>query len=212
MLSWFRALMPKEERFFDLFTRHAQVTLAGAEALRNLLKGGDNVQQYCREITNRENEADEITREVLTALRRTFITPLDRGDIKDLITSMDDAIDQMNQTAKLIALFELRSFEPPMEEMGEIIVRAAKLNVAAVPLLGSLAKESAQLHAVTEQTIRLEEQADQLYDQGRKYLFQNQKNAIAFVIGTEVYDHLESVMDRFEDVANEISAIVIENV
>jgi len=156
--------------------------------------------------------ADEITREVLTALRRTFITPLDRGDIKDLITSMDDAIDQMNQTAKLIALFELRSFEPPMQEMGEIIVRAAKLNVAAVPLLGSLAKEAGQLHSMTEEIIRLEEQVDQLHDQGRKQLFKAHTDAIAFVIGTEVYDHLESVMDRFEDVANEISGIVIENV
>jgi predicted phosphate transport protein (TIGR00153 family) len=110
MLGWFRALMPKEERFFELFTRHAQVTLAGAEALRALLKG-DDVQQCCREITKRENEADEITREILTALRRSFITPLDRGDIKDLITSMDDAIDQMNQTAKVITLFEFCSFE-----------------------------------------------------------------------------------------------------
>jgi predicted phosphate transport protein (TIGR00153 family) len=212
MLGWFRALMPKEERFFDLFTRHAQVTLAGAEALRDLLKGGDNVPQHCREITQRENEADEITREVLTALRRTFITPLDRGDIKDLITSMDDAIDQMNQTAKLIALFELRSFEAPMQQMGEIIVHAARLNVATVPLLSTLAKESGRLHGMTEEIIGLEEQADQLHDQGRKQLFQTQKDAIAFVIGTEVYDHLESVMDRFEDVANEISAIVIENV
>src|SRR5580693_9678682 len=171
MLGWFRALMPKEERFFELFTRHAQVTLAGAEALRALLKG-DDVQQCCREISARENEADEITREVLTALRRSFITPLDRGDIKDLITSMDDAIDQMNQTAKLIALFELRSFEPPMQEMGEIIVRAATLIVAAVPLLGSLAKESGQLDGMTEEIIRLEEHADQLHDQGRKHLFQ----------------------------------------
>jgi uncharacterized protein len=211
MLGWFRALMPREERFFDLFVRHAEVTLAGAEALRSLLKGHD-VQQYCREIIKRENEADEITREVVTALRRTFITPLDRGDIKDLITSMDDAIDQMNQTAKVITLFELRSFEAPMQEMGEIIVRAAKLNVAAVPLLGSLAKESSRLHGMTEEIIRLEEQADQLHDQGRKQLFQRQKDAIAFIIGTEVYDHLETVMDRFEDVANEISAIAIENV
>ena len=212
MLGWFRALMPKEERFFDLFARHAQVTLAAAEVLRALLKGGDNMPQFCREITERENEADEITREVLTALRRIFITPLDRGDIKDLITSMDDAIDQMNQTAKLITLFELRSFEAPMQEMGEIIVRAAKLNVAAVPLLGSLAKESSRLHGVTEEIIRMEEQADELHDQGRKQLFQRQKDAIAFIIGTEVYNHLEAVMDRFEDVANEISAIVIENV
>jgi len=212
MLGWFRALMPKEERFFDLFSRHAQVTLAGAEALHSLLKGGDNVSQCCREITKRENEADEIAREVLTALRRTFITPLDRGDIKDLITSMDDAIDQMNQTAKVIALFELRSFEHCMQEMGEVIVRAAKLNLAAVPLLGSLSNESARLNAMTEEMIRLEEQADQLHERGRKQLFKEQKDAIPFVISTEVYDHLESVMDRFEDVANEISAIVIENV
>jgi uncharacterized protein len=102
--------MPKEEAFFELFTRHARVTLAGTQALRALLKGHDDVLRCCREITKRENEADESTREVMTALRKTFITPLDRGDIKDLITSMDDSIDQMNQTAKVISLFELAQF------------------------------------------------------------------------------------------------------
>jgi uncharacterized protein len=212
MLGWFRALMPREERFFELFIRHAQVTVAGAVALRALLKGSKDVAQCCKEISQREAEADEITREVLTALRRTFITPLDRGDIKDLITSMDDAIEQMNQTAKVITLFELRTFERPMQEMGEIIVRAAQLIVESVSLLGSLARESNRLNALTEEIIRIEEQADQLHDQGRKELFLNQHGAIAFVIGTEVYGHLEEVVDRFEDVASEISAIVIENV
>jgi predicted phosphate transport protein (TIGR00153 family) len=212
MLRWFRALMPREERFFELFGRHAQLTLAGAVALRALLKGNEDVVERCREITRRENEADEITREVLTALRRTFITPLDRGDIKDLITSMDDAIDQMNQTAKVITLFELRSFERPMQEMGELIVRAAEVSQQAVGLLGSLANESNRINALTEEMIRIEEHADDLHDEGRKQLFHNQQNAISFVIGTEVYDHLEMVVDRFEDVANEISAIVIENV
>ncbi len=212
MLGWFRALMPKEEAFFELFTRHARITLAGAQALRALLKGHDDVLRCCREITKRENEADEITREVMTALRKTFITPLDRGDIKDLITSMDDSIDQMNQTAKVIRLFELRSFEEHMQEMGDIIVQAGQLMMDAVPLLSSLGRHSARLNSLTEQMIRLEEQADQLHDQGRKQLFLNKKDAFAFIIGTEVYDHLESVMDRFEDVANEISGIVIENV
>jgi predicted phosphate transport protein (TIGR00153 family) len=212
MLGWFRALMPKEEAFFELFTRHARVTLAGAQALRALLKGHDDVLRCCREITKRENEADEITREVMTALRKTFITPLDRGDIKDLITSMDDSIDQMNQTAKVISLFELRSFEEHMQEMGDIIVQAGQLMMDAVPLLSSLGRHSARLNSLTEQMIRLEEQVDQLHDQGRKQLFLNKKDAFAFIIGTEVYDHLEAVMDRFEDVANEISGIVIENV
>jgi predicted phosphate transport protein (TIGR00153 family) len=212
MLGWFRALMPKEERFFMLFAHHAQVTLAGAEALRALLSGGDDVVRHCNEISARELEADEITREVLTALRRTFITPLDRGDIKDLITSMDDAIDQMNKTAKVIRLFELNSFERPMQEMGEIIVRAAKVSMEAIPLLRSIGRQSSRLNVLTEEIIRLEEHADELHDQGRKELFLNQTNAISFLIGTEVYDHLETVVDRFEDVANEISAIVIENV
>jgi predicted phosphate transport protein (TIGR00153 family) len=212
MLGWFRALMPKEERFFELFVRHAQVTLTGAQVLRELLQGGDDVPRLCKEISVRENEADEITREVLTALRRSFITPLDRGDIKDLITSMDDAIDQMNKTAKVIALFELDRFEEPMQEMGEIIVRAAKVSMEAVPLLGAIGKQAGRLNVLTEEIIRMEERADQLHDQGRKELYSNQTNAFAFMIGTEVYDHLEKVVDRFEDVANEISAIVIENV
>src|ERR1700675_933412 len=135
MLGWFRALMPKEERFFELFVRHAQVTLAGAEALRALLSGGGDLLRCCNEINAREAEADEITHEVLTALRRSFITPLDRGDIKDLITSMDDAIDQMNGTVKVIQLYEVRRFEPTMQEMGGLIVRAAKVTLEAVPLL-----------------------------------------------------------------------------
>ena len=212
MLGWFRALMPREEQFFDLFSRHAQVTLAGAEALRSLLNGGEDVLRYCKEISAHETEADEITRDVLTALRRSFITPFDRGDIKDLITSMDDAIDQMNKTAKVTTLFELHSFERPMQEMGELIVRTAKLTVEAIPLLRSIGKQSSRLNVLTEEIIRIEEQADQLHDQGRKELYLNQTNAFAFMIGTEVYDHLEKVVDRFEDVANEISAIVIENV
>jgi hypothetical protein len=99
MLGWFRALMPKQERFFEYFVQHAQVTLVAAEALRSLVSGTGDPLRYCNEVHERELEADELTRNVLTALRRSFITPLDRGDIKDLITSMDDAIDQMNRTA-----------------------------------------------------------------------------------------------------------------
>jgi hypothetical protein len=81
-----------------------------------------------------------------------------------------------------------------------------------VPLLSSIGKHAARLNALSEEIIRIEERADQLHDQGRKALYTNQTNAFAFLIGTEVYDHLEKVVDRFEDVANEISAIVIENV
>src|SRR4029079_11990063 len=106
MLGWFQAIMPKEDKFFDLFEQHAGLVVAGAEALRSLLKGGYAVENCRAQILSLENQADEVTRQVLTAVRRTFITPFDRSDIQDLIGSLDDAIDQMNKTAKTIALFQ----------------------------------------------------------------------------------------------------------
>jgi uncharacterized protein len=138
MLGWFQALMPREERFFTLFTKHAAIVVAGAESLRGLLLGGNTVEHYCQQIFQYEAEADDVAREVLVAVRRTFITPFDRTDIQDLITSMDDAIDQMNKTAKTIALFELHTFEPQMQQMSEIILQVAKLVLEAMPLLGSI--------------------------------------------------------------------------
>jgi uncharacterized protein len=216
MLGWFQALMPKEERFFTLFEKHAKVVVAGAEALKGLLQGGDNVEAYCKEVFQREAEADEVTKEVLVAVRRTFITPFDRTDIQDLISSMDDAIDQMNKTAKTIALFEVRSFEPPMREMSEAIVQSAGLVLEAVPLLSSIGSNASRLNALTTKIIQIEDQADNTCDRGIKELFLasrgegNQGNAMKFVIGSELYDHLEKVVDRFEDVANEINSIVID--
>jgi predicted phosphate transport protein (TIGR00153 family) len=215
MLGWFQALMPREDRFFELFVRHATIVVAGAEALRGLLQDGDNAEHYCKEIFEHEAAADEITRQVLTAVRRTFITPFDRTDIQDLVTSMDDAIDQMNKTAKNIALFEVRSFEPQMQQMGDVIVQAAKLVLEAVPLLSSIGKNAGHLNKLTEEIIRVEEHADQLHDQGRKALFlanrQGKGDPMSFMVGAELYEHLEKVVDRFEDVSIEINALVIDH-
>jgi predicted phosphate transport protein (TIGR00153 family) len=214
MLSWFRALMPKDDRFFDLFARHSQKLVAGAAALQGLLEGGDTVQHYAREIVAREQEADEITREVLLAVRRTFITPFDRSDIQDLIQSMDDAIDQMQKTVKTITLFEVRSFDPLMQKMGETIVDAARLTADAIPLLRAIGTHAGPLGAFAEEVMRVEGRADELHDEGLKSLFREHgtTNAMAYIIGSEIFGHLESVVDRFEDVANRVNSIVIENV
>ena len=213
MLGWFQALMPKEGLFFDLFTQHAKIVVACAGELRGLLQGGDKVEHYCKQIFEREAEADEVTRQVLTAVRRTFITPFDRSDIQGLINSMDDAIDQMNKTAKIITLFEVRSFDPQMQQMGEIIMQASSLVLEAVPLLSSIGKNSGALNVLTEKIIRVEEQADSIHDQGLKALFlvNRQGNAMNYIIGADLYDHLEKVVDRFEDVSKEINAIVTDH-
>ena len=214
MLGWFRALLPREDKFFDLFERHSRILVEGAEALQKLLDGGEGVEQHCRKIVELEDQADDITRDVLLAVRMSFITPFDRGDIKDLIQSMDDAIDMMNTVVKMVRLFEQTRFEPRMREMGAVIVEAAHLTAEAIPLLEKVGANVTRLGALAEEITRVEERADELHDAGLKELFQRhgKTNAMAWIVGSELYGQLEKVVDRFEDVANEISGIVIENV
>jgi predicted phosphate transport protein (TIGR00153 family) len=213
-MRWFHALMPKEERFFDLFARHSKAVLAGAEALRAMMEGGAAIERNCRLVMDREHDADDVTREVLIAVRRTFITPFDRGNIRDLITSMDNSIDQMQKTAKGIILFDMTEFTPQMKDMADIIVKCAQLMQEAVPLLRAISSEAVHISDLTAQMSALEGRADELHDVGLKALYQaNAKtNPMAFFVGNEVYDHLEKVVDRFDDVANVMHGIVIEHV
>ena len=214
MLGWFRALMPKEDRFFDLFEQHAALVVAGAESLRAALEGGPDLHQHLQAVVERENEADAITREVLLAVRRSFITPFDRSDIKDLITAMDDAIDQMQKTAKTILLFKVTQFEPEMTQMADRIVRAAVMVQQAMPLLRSISTHAAEISSLTEQVSKIEGETDDLHDAGRSRLFEvkGPEGALHFWVASEVLDHLEGVMDRLEDVANEIHGTMIEHV
>jgi predicted phosphate transport protein (TIGR00153 family) len=214
MLGWFRNLMPKEDRFFDLFMQHALIVVAGAEALQGVLRGGEDVPRYAQVVFDREDDADAITRDVMIAMRRSFITPFDRSDIQSLIQSLDDAIDQMKKTVKSIALFEVTEFDPMMAAMGDAIAEAARLTAQAVSLLNSVGSNAAKLSALAEQVTHIEGRADDLHEEGLKALFiaHRDGNAMPYVIGAEIYGNLERVMDRLEDVANEISAIVVENV
>ncbi len=212
MFRWFQALMPREDRFFRLFNRHAAVLVEGATALCEVLKGGPGVAAAAQTLFAHENAADAIAREILHLTRRSFITPFDRSDIKELINTLDDTIDQMQKTAKAILMFEVGVLEPEMAQMGERILQGAHLTVEAVGLLGTLREDTGKLHAITEQIIHLEEDTDTLNHAGIKALFKRHRsgNAMDYIVGIEVYDHLEKVMDRFEDVANSISGIVIE--
>jgi uncharacterized protein len=214
MLRWFHALLPREERFFELFARHSEAVAAGAGALREMLEGGEGIPRHYKSVMDREQEADNITREVLIAVRRTFIAPFDRGGIKDLITSMDNAIDQMQKTAKTVLLFDQCVFTPHQREMADAIVECAGLVREAMPLLASINSNAGRITAISEQISHIEGRADELHDIGVQELYRaNQpSNSMAFFIGVEIYDHLEKVVDRFDDVANEISGIVIENV
>ena len=174
MMRWFHALMPKEERFFDLFARHSQAVLAGAKALRAMLEGGEAIQRNYQIVMDREHDADDVTREVLIAVRRTFITPFDRGNIRDLITSMDNSIDQMQKTAKGIILFDVTEFTPQMKEMADAIVKCAELAKEAAPLLRAISSEAVHISDLTAQISAIEGRADELHDIGLRELYLTQ--------------------------------------
>ncbi|WP_426235630.1 DUF47 family protein [Pararhizobium sp. DWP1-1-3] len=214
MLGWFRKLLPREDKFFELFEAHSRTVVSAADALKALLAGEGDLDAHCDRIVALEDQADAITRDVMLAVRLSFITPFDRGDIKDLIQSMDDAIDMMHKTVKTIRLFEQTSFDPGMREMGVLIADSAKLVAEAIPLLDRIGANVPRLTAIAEEVNRLEERSDQLHDEGLKDLFRRHgaSNSMAYIIGSEIYGELEKVVDRFEDVVNEISGILIENV
>src|SRR3954463_10536108 len=148
MLKWFRAIMPKEAGFFDMFERHAETLVGGGEVMSRMFAKEEGIQEACRQISKFEEQADDVTREVLHGVRRTFITPFDRSAITDLISSMDDAIDEMQKTAKAITQFEVTSFEPQMCEMAVLAERAARLVAEAVPLLRSIGRNHRKLDEI----------------------------------------------------------------
>ncbi|MFL5147075.1 MAG: DUF47 domain-containing protein, partial [Microvirga sp.] len=193
---------------------HAAAVVAGAEALRSALAGGAALAQNLKTVMACEHEGDRITREVLLAVRRSFITPFDRGDITRLIQSMDDAIDQMQKTAKTILLFGVTEFEPEMRQMAECIVRASGLMQQAIPLLNAINNNVGLLNILTEQIVRVESEADDIYDAARKRLFEERARTqpMDFWVAMEILDHLEKVADSLDDVANEIHSIVTEHV
>jgi predicted phosphate transport protein (TIGR00153 family) len=213
-MRWLQAILPKEERFFTLFAEHAAAVVSGAESLRSGLSEHEGLTQKLKVVMDCEHEGDRITREALLAVRRSFITPFDRGDITRLIQSMDDAIDQMQKTAKSILLFNVTRFEPEMVQMAECIVRAAHLMQQAIPLLNSINKNVGELNRLTEQIVQVESEADDIYDAARKRLFEERAPTapMEFWVAMEILDHLEKVTDSLDDVANEIHSIVTEHV
>lgn len=213
MFAWFQKLLPQQNNFYDLFERHAATLVAGADALARLLQGGAGKAEHIREISEREHDADNITREVLHSVRRTFITPFDRAAITDLIARMDDAIDEMQQTAGAVDLYEVTEFEPEMRDIAAIIVDAARLTAEAMPLLRKIAENGGRLHELTERLVRMEGHADDIHAAGLKRLFKEvgSKDPLQFMVRQEMFKRLERVVDRFEDVANEIDGLVIDH-
>jgi predicted phosphate transport protein (TIGR00153 family) len=212
MFAWFQRVLPRTGDFFGMFEAHAATLVGGADALAKLVDGGTAHKKHIAEIHRFEHQADDVIRQVLTTVRRTFLTPFDRGAITSLIGAMDDSIDEMQDSARAIDLYEITSFEPEMKQMVAIIVQAAALTAEAMPMLRNISRNGARIHQITEKVVELESEADVVHAGGLKKAFQQHKgDPIHFIVAREIYKHLERIIDAFEDVANEIDGIVIDH-
>lgn len=213
MFGWFQRLLPKSGNFFELFEAHAVSVMAAADAMARLLEGGTARKDHIREVLEREQDADEVTHEVLQTVRKTFLTPFDRSAITSLIGALDDSIDEMHAAVQAIDLYEVTTFEPEMRDMTAIIVDAARITAEAMPLLRDISRNGARLHELTERLVRMEGHADEIHAAGLKKAFKATEatNTLKFIVDREIYKHLERIVDAFEDVATEIDGIVIDH-
>ena len=213
MFAWFQRLLPKRGDFFGMFEAHSAMLVRSAQSLRELAAGGKSTEQLLNAIQDDEHVADDVIRDVLTSVRKTFLTPFDRGAITSLINAMDDAIDEMLAAARAMDLYEVQQLRSEMVDIVNLIHEAAEVTAEAIPLLRNVSNNSTKLHGLTERLVTLEGMADDVHAAGLKRAFREiaRSDPLEFAVTREIFKHLVRVTDAFEDVANQIDGIVIDH-
>ena len=203
-------LLPRDERFFDLFTAVATLNVEAAKHLHELFKADPENRAYLAESIKRlEHEADVLTHEVITRLDRSFITPLDREDIHMLASRLDDVLDRIDGTARRTQIFRPGHAPQGILLITDVIVRSTVQVNEAVRVLNSQ-KTPVVIAACTE-VKKLEEEGDFVYHEWLGRLFEEEKDPIALIKWKEIYDNLEHAVDECEDVANVLESISLMN-
>ncbi len=211
LLRLYRSLIPRDETFIQRFCEHSRKVIEAAEAFRAMMEGDGALDRHYRELARVEEEADEITRQTVRAIHRSFVTPFDRGQILDLITALDDTIDLMLGAGRRIRRYGV-PFTPQMRAMADCAVGAARKIGEAMPLLGAINGSVDQLSAISSAIRAFEREADDLLDQGLGALFAVDSSPGTKLTVERVYDLIEEVVDRCEDVSDVVDGIVIEQV
>ncbi len=213
MFAWFQRLLPKRGDFFGMFEAHSAMLVRSAQSLKELAAGGKSTEQLLNAIQDDEHVADDVIRDVLTSVRKTFLTPFDRGAITSLINAMDDAIDEMLAAARAMDLYEVQQLRSEMVDIVNLIHEAAEVTAEAIPLLRNVSNNSTKLHGLTERLVTLEGMADDVHAAGLKRAFREiaRSDPLEFAVTREIFKHLARVTDAFEDVANLLDGIVIDH-
>lgn len=203
-------ILPREERFFDLFEKMAEFIEEASQEFQRMLQDLPNAERYSIKIKDIEHNADEVTHKTVEMLHKTFITPLDREEIHQLITSMDDIVDCIEAASQRIFLYKIKQIAPEGISLASVCVRAASRLKIAVMGLSNL-KNPEQVIKECIEINRLENEADHYLRLAMAKLFNEEPDTRQLIKLKEVYEFLESATDRCEDVANIIEGIVLEH-
>jgi predicted phosphate transport protein (TIGR00153 family) len=201
-------LLPKEEKYFDMFNNLASQMNESAKLLQKLFSDFDNRAAYADEIKAVEHTCDEITHDIVKKLNQTFITPIDREDIHALASGLDDIVDAVEYTAKRVILYHVAQSTEHARKMTDVMVRiTAKLQDA----VGGLANHGQQVLQDCIAIHTLENEGDVYHHEAVEKLFSEEKDPITILKMKEIYEKMERMIDKCEDVANVLEAIVLKN-
>ncbi len=213
---FFGKLLPREGNFFELFNDHGKHIVTGARAFMSLVQHYSDETlraKYAAEVDSAEKQADRVTAEVHRLLHKTFITPIDREQIHSLINAMDDILDLLQDSAEVMQLYDLKSVSEDVLRLGEISARCCERVQHVITLLPQLSKSTVAADAlkICEEIDQLESDADRVMRSAMSKLFRDNIEVRELIKLKAVYEHLESISDRCEDVANIVEGIVLEN-
>jgi predicted phosphate transport protein (TIGR00153 family) len=212
----FSKLLPREGSFFELFNRHADHIMAAAQAFGQLVAHYSDPQQrerYTREVDEAERAADRVTQEVNRLVHTTFITPIDREQIHTLINLMDDVADLIQDSAEAMALYDVHRMTDQIQRLTDLSLRCCECLKNAVGLLSRLAEPAAAESALKlcNEIDRMESDADREMRSAMSQLFRAEPDVRELIKLRTIYELLETITDKCEDVANQIEGIVLEN-
>jgi uncharacterized protein len=212
----FGKLLPREGNFFELFNQHAGFIAEGARAFILLIRNYGEIElreRYAAEVNTFERQADRITAEVNRLLHKTFITPIDREQIHSLINAMDDILDLLQDATETMSLYDVKEMTDEVLRLGDISARCCERVQHAVSLLPSISQPATAEAAIKtcEEIDRLESDADRVMRAAMSKLFREETDVRELIKLKTIYELLESISDRCEDVANLIEGVVLEN-
>ncbi len=207
------AITPRSDNYFTLFNNLADCAVRGSKvlAMMTAVSEEDKFEQHFAEIRKIESEADEYTKEILLSLHKTYITPFDRREIRELAMALDDIIDYMEDIPQSAKIYGRSSFTPEMVALGQILLRASEKVRDTVNMLSDM-KDAGRILSNCEEISAIEGEADHVMRAGMQRLFREESDARTLIRSRELYDLFEDAVDSCEDVADVIHGVVLERI